>query len=288
MYEGRIFRPPSEASSFILQVTVGCAHNDCTFCSMYKEKAFRIKPIEEVLEIIKAFSAKYPNVERVFVADGDALILPMAYWTTILTTLKQSFPALKRVTAYGTPRDVLGKTLEELKTLKYEGLEMIYMGLETGSDKLLERIKKGATAAEMAEAGQKLKAAGLRQSVTVISGIGGRSDWEEHAVKTAEVLNLMDPEYVGLLTLLLDDDTPMLADIRSGKMAVLSPEEVLCETKLLIENLNLSNCQFRSNHASNYLALSGHLPTDKGRLLSTIDSALNNQSQLKSEWHRRL
>lgn len=288
MYEGRIFRPPSEASSFILQVTVGCAHNDCTFCSMYKEKAFRIKPIEEVLEIIKAFSVKYPNVERVFVADGDALILPMAYWTTLLTTLKQSFPALKRVTAYGTPRDVLGKTLEELKTLKNEGLEMIYMGLETGSDKLLERIKKGATAAEMAEAGQKLKAAGLRQSVTVISGIGGRSDWEEHAVKTAEVLNLMDPEYVGLLTLLLDDDTPMLADIRSGKMAVLSPEEVLCETKLLIENLNLSNCQFRSNHASNYLALSGHLPTDKGRLLSTIDSALNNQSQLKSEWHRRL
>ncbi len=288
MYEGRIFRPPSEASSFILQVTVGCAHNSCTFCNMYKEKQFRIKPLEDVLEIIKAFSTKYPEVERVFVADGDALVLPMAYWETILLTLKQSFPRLKRVTSYGTPKDVLGKTLDELKTLKNDGLEMIYMGLETGSDSLLKKIRKGATATEMAEAGQKLKAAGLRQSVTVISGIGGRSDWEEHAVKTAEVLNLMNPEYVGLLTLLLDDDTPMLEDIRSGKMAVLSAEEVLRETQLLLENLDLSDCQFRSNHASNYLALSGHLPTDKKRLLTEIDSALKNQGQLKSEWHRRL
>ena len=287
MYEGRIFRPPSEAASFILQVTVGCAHNRCTFCSMYKEKQFHVKPLEEVLAIIRAFSEKYPRVTRVFIADGDALVLPMAYWQTVLETLQASFPYMERVTAYGTPKDVLNKTPEELKQLKAAGLQMVYMGLESGSDLLLEHICKGATADEMVQAGQKLKAAGIKQSITVISGIGGRTHWELHAKETAKVLNAMDPDYVGLLTLLLDEDTPMLDDIRTGKMAVLSPEEVLLETRLLLEKLNLSDCQFRSNHASNYLSLSGLLPTDKDKLLQQIDKALKNTHLLKSE-HQRL
>lgn len=287
MYEGRIFRPPSEAASFILQVTVGCAHNRCTFCSMYKEKQFHVKPLEEVLSIIRAFSEKYPRVTRVFVADGDALVLPMAYWQTVLETLKASLPYLERVTAYGTPRDVLNKTPEELKQLKNAGLQMVYMGLESGSDLILEHICKGATANEMVQAGRKLKAAGIKQSITVISGIGGRTNWELHARETAKVLNDMDPDYVGLLTLLLDDDTPMLEDIRTGKMAVLSPDEVLLETRLLLENLTLNDCQFRSNHASNYLSLSGHLPWDKDKLLQQIDKASKNTHMLKSE-HQRL
>lgn len=288
MYEGRIFRPPSEANSFILQVTVGCAHNECTFCSMYKEKSFRIKSLEEVLGIINTFSEKHPMVERVFIADGDALVLPMAYWRTILQTLKEKLPHLKRVTSYGTPKDVLGKTQEELAELKAAGLEMVYMGLESGSDLILEKICKGATALEMIQAGQKLKAAGLAQSITVISGIGGKSNWETHAKETAKVLSAMNPEYIGLLTLLLDEETPMLESIRRGEMAVLGPEEILMETRLLIEQLQLTNCHFRSNHASNYVSLAGHFPEDKQQLINDIDKVLSGKGSMKSEWQRRL
>lgn len=288
MYEGRIFRPPSEAASLILQVTVGCAHNRCTFCTMYKEKQFKIKPLEEVLDILGVLKNKYPQTERIFIADGDALILPMAYWNVLLPVLHDYFPKLKRITSYGTPRDVLGKTDEDLESLKNMGLSMIYMGLETGSDALLASIDKGVTAAEMIAAGKKLKKAKIKQSITVISGLGGRTHWEAHARETAQVLNAMDPEFVGLLTLLLEEDCTMLDFIKSGQMAFLSPLEILEETRLLIEGLEVSDCHFRSNHASNYLALAGHLPEDKALLLAKIDACLKPGVQLRSENQRRL
>lgn len=288
MYEGRLFRPPSEASSLILQVTVGCAHNQCTFCSMYKEKEFRIKPLEEILDLIDQLSKRYGAAERIFIADGDALILPMTYWRPLLKALSARFNRLSRVTAYGTPRDVLAKTDEELAELKDLGLSMIYMGLETGSDELLEAICKGVASQQMIQAGQKLKRAGIKQSITVLLGIGGRTHSESHARETARVLSAMDPEYTGLLTLMLEEGTPMLADVLSGKMAILSPKEVLQETRWLIEGLTLSDCHFRSNHASNYLALSGHFPEAKDQLLEQIDRALGGESRLRGEEARRL
>lgn len=287
-YEGRIFRPPSEAASLIIQVTVGCAHNRCSFCSMYREKQFRIKPLEEVLETILKQAKETPWVKRIFIADGDALILPMAYWRSLLSAINTHFPNIERVTSYGTPKDVIRKTDEELSELKDNGLQMIYMGLETGSDRLLEKIQKGVTSAEMILAGQKLKKSGVKQSITVISGIGAREHSEEHARLTAAVLNQMDPEYIGLLTLLLEDDTPMLQEVRRGEMALLSSREVLEETRLLIELLQVTDCHFRSNHASNYLALAGHLPDEKNRLLHEINQALKEGSGIRGEGYRRL
>ncbi len=287
-YEGSIYRPPSEAQSLIIQATIGCSHNKCTFCSMYKDKKFRIREVEEILSDIEECKSYYRRVNRVFLADGNALAMKTADLKRILLKINEIMPECERVGIYSSPRDILRKTEAELRELKESGLGIAYMGLESGSDAVLSSINKGVTSSEMIEAGKKLIASGIKLSVTLISGIGGTTGWREHALESARVINEIDPQYLGLLTLLVEPGTEMEQQIKKGEFELLGPKEVMEETKLLLENLNLSQGVFRSNHASNYFALAGTLPQDKRRLLQEIEQAMNSEYDYKDEYFRRL
>ncbi|WP_373844877.1 radical SAM protein [Clostridium sp.] len=287
-YEGIIYRPPSEAYSLIIQISVGCAHNKCTFCNIYKAKKFRIKSLEEVYGDLYEARQMYGHVERIFLADGDSIVLPMEKLTQILLKIKELFPECKRVSAYATPKDILRKSLEDLKELKSLGMGIFYMGIESGSDLILKEIQKGVTSEEIIEAGQKIKKSGIKISATFISGIGGKEKWQENARESARVITAINPDYVGLLTLMVEPGTKMYDDINSGKFKLLSPEEIMLETRELIKNIHTNNCVFRSNHASNYVALSGTLSEDKEKLISLIDDVLSGKYGYKPEKFRRL
>lgn len=288
MYSGRMFRPPSEAHSVIVQVTVGCAHNTCQFCSMYKEKNFSVRPMAEIERQIDYFAKFEPKARRVFLADGDALVLPAETLVEITNRLKNAFPNLERISSYATPFDLLNKSEADLKHIRESGISLLYMGLESGSGAVLDQMKKGASPAQMIEAAQKAKRAGFGLSVTVISGLGGQEHSKEHAKETAKVLNEMSPDYLGLLTLLLDEDTPINQWVREGKFSLLSPIQAVQETYWLLEDLNLQNCMFRSNHASNYLALAGNLPEDQAPLLEALRKILDKPESMSGSYHRRL
>lgn len=280
-YEGSIYRPPSEASSLILQVTVGCKHNQCTFCSMYKGKSYRQKTREEIMSIIEEGVSLDPLADRIFLADGDALALDTQLLTDILKELYKRFPRLKRVGIYGGPLDILAKSPEELTLLKQHGLNIVYLGIESGSAKVLTQIKKGVTPQEMITAGQRIASSGILLSCTVISGIGGKEDSAEHALETAKVVSAIDPHYLGTLTLMLEPKAPLLRQVRAGNFELLNPWEILQELELMIQNLNVTNCIYRSNHASNYLMLKAHLPEDKQTLLKTLANVIEqNQAEL--------
>lgn len=287
-YEGSIYRPPSEAYSLIIQATIGCSHNRCTFCSMYKDKRFRIRPVEEVLADIEECRGRHRRVERVFLADGNALAMKTDDLKRILFKIREVLPECQRIGIYSSPKDILRKTGEELSMLKELGIGIAYMGLESGSDEILKNIKKGVTSDEMIEAGKKVKSSGIKLSITVISGLGGKAGWKEHALESARVLNEIDPEYLGLLTLLVEPGTEMEKQVEAGSLELMSPIEVMKETRMLIENLKLSSCVFRSNHASNYFALAGTLPMDRQRLLHDIDEALKMDYDYKDEYFRSL
>lgn len=289
IYEGRVFRPPSESRSLIIQLTIGCAHNGCTFCGMYKEKKFRVRPLEDVLAELEGVKDSYRGVRRIFLADGDALCLPQDYLRTILTKLSALFPSCGRVGIYATPRDVLRKTEEELVELKDLGLGILYIGGESGSDAILKAINKGSTRQELKEAICKAEGAGLRASVTFISGIGGRDHAQEHAKETATLISESQPSYVGLLTLMLEPETALYEDIQSGKFQLLTPTEILDETALLLEGIQVEKpCIFRSNHASNYISLGGTLPEEKDTMLEQLHYAMGHGEVLKKEAWRRL
>lgn len=275
-YDYPVYRPPSEAYSLILQIAIGCSHNACTFCTMYKTKRFRSKTWAEIAEMIVETSGEYPRTKRVFLADGNALSLPADLLVKVLDLLYESFPRLERVSIYGGPRDILNKTPKELLCLKNHRLDLVYLGVESGSDTILKNVKKGALPADMITAGQKVKASGLGLSVTLISGLGGKDLWEEHAIESARVISAIKPDYLALLTLVMDQGAPLLRDEKEGRFSLLSPWEILRETRILIENLDLYNCVFRSNHASNYFSLGGVLNQDKEMLLHSIDMALDN------------
>ncbi|MCQ4637179.1 radical SAM protein [Anaerovorax odorimutans] len=288
-YEGNIFRPPSEAYSLIVQVTIGCSHNKCTFCSMYKDKKFRVRNPEEVLEDLDMARQRYRRVERIFLADGDALVLSNAKLLRILNHIHKLFPECERVTVYGSPKDVLHKTPEELKELYENGVSIIYIGAESGSDKVLTDICKGATRAEIIEAVQKIEASGIKASVTFISGMGGRDGWEDHAIQTGTMISEMEPSYVGLLTLMVEPDVPLQKDLRSGKFQLLTAEEVVAETLLMLKNIDVKKkCVFRSNHASNYVSLRGDLPQDKEKMIGLLRRAMQDHNMLKDERFRML
>ena len=288
-YEGSVYRPPSEAYSLIIQVTLGCAHNDCTFCSMFKDKQFRVRNVNEVFEDLESARKTYRNVGRIFLADGDALVLTNEKLLAILNKIKDIFPECERVSIYGTPQDVLKKTHEELVELKENGLGIIYIGAESGSDKVLKDIKKGATRTEIIESIKKIEASGVAASVTFISGLGGQKDWKEHAVETGTMISEAEPSYVGLLTLLVEPDAAMYESIQNGSLKLLTPMEVVVETKLLVENINVKNpCIFRSNHASNYVSLKGTLPEDKDKMLAALDSVMDREDLLKNDNLRML
>lgn len=288
-YEGSIYRPPSEAHSLLIQATIGCAHNKCTFCSMFRDKTFRVRPLPEVLEDLQTARKTYRNVDKIFLCDGDALCLTTATLLTILERIRQLFPECQRVSVYGSPQDVIRKTPEDLKILREAGLEMIYIGGESGNPEVLDRICKGATREEIILAVQKIEEAGIMASVTFISGIGGQELWQQHAIDTGTMISEMEPSYVGLLTLMTEPQTPLYTDIREGRFQLLSGEEVLAETLLMLENINVSKtCVFRSNHASNYLSLKGDLPQDKEKMMAQLRAAMKNTGMLKDERFRML
>ena len=287
-YIGDIYRPPSEAYSLIIQATVGCSNNTCRFCRMYKAKQFYIRPIEDVLEDLCRARACCRHAERIFIADGDALIMPLHSWIKILDYIKLHFPECTRVTCYATPRSVLLKSADELAVLRGLGLEMVYIGLESGSDRVLKLMDKGNTAAEIIEASRKLHAAGIKISVTAINGLGGLDLLQEHAVETGKVFSQMKPHYIGLLTLMIEPPAPVCQMVDSGELKLLTPEEILGETKLILQNCDAEGAVFRANHASNYLPLAGTLNRDRDRLIALIDSALAGKTNLRPEYFRAL
>lgn len=271
-YEGLVYRPPSEARSLIVQVTIGCAHNKCTFCTMYKDKQFRVRKKEEVLEDFQmAYDTYGDRIRRIFLADGDALIVRTPDLLDILNFIREKFPSTERVTSYGTPGDILRKSEEELKSLARAGLDMVYMGAESGDAVTLERINKGVTREEIIEAGQKLRRCGIRSSITLISGLGGRERKREHAVESAKLISAIKPDYVGFLTLMLDESTEIYRQIQAGEMELLTPEEVVEEMRLFLTNVDSKGTVFRANHASNYVILKGNLNEDIEEMLQRLD-----------------
>ncbi len=288
-YYEPVYRPPSEAGSLIFQATEGCSHNDCLFCYMYRDKSFRVKPWEELRAEIDEAASIVPNVRRVFLADGDAFVLPAKSLERILEHLYHAFPHLQRVTAYATPGNLLKKSVEEMTRIREKGLPILYYGVETGDPELLERIHKGATPDEMVEGCRRATEAGLKLSITVILGIGGKKLSLRHAKNTALLLNRIQPRYLSALTLMLGPcEHEYRASMGTG-FEFTSPLEDVRELRELVANLETDKCIFRSNHASNYLALAGTLLGDKERLIEEIDAALKHPDIcLRDEWMRGL
>ncbi|MCR4842318.1 MAG: radical SAM protein [Eubacterium sp.] len=278
LYEGTIYRPPSEAYSLIVQITVGCSHNGCTFCNMYKDKQFHIHTLDQVLADLNEARLLYNYVDRMFLADGDALIYKTEDLVTILDTIRELFPECERITSYATPRSLLLKTPEELSLIREHGLEMLYMGLESGSDTILKRVNKGHTSAEIVEAGRKAKAAGFTLSVTILSGLGGEELWKEHAVETGKAVSLMKPDYVGEMTLNIIPGTRLYEETKAGQFAMPDPKLILEETKLLIDSIDNEGCVFRSNHVSNYVNIRGTFNSGRASMIKQIDDALERNT----------
>ena len=287
-YEGNIIRPPSEANSILFQVTVGCSRNKCTFCGAYKGKRFSIKSDEIIMEDI-AFAANYcKRQRRVFLCDGDALIVPQKKLLKILAEVKKQLPWITRVGAYANAKSLKLKTIDDLKELKTHGLGIVYMGLETGDDVTLKKINKGATSKSMIQMGKKAKQAGIKLSITVLMGIAGRKRSKIHAEATGMVLSSIDPEHVGALSLMLIPGTPMYKDYESGIFSLPGPYELLKELKIMFENTKLSKGLFYANHASNYLPIKARLPKDKDATIKLINKALSGEILLKPEFMRAL
>ena len=287
-YYGAVYRPPSEAYSLIVQVTYGCSHNTCAFCSMYKEKRFALRPLDEVLEDFHIARQTYRHVDKVFLADGDALVRKASELYTILDNIRELFPAYQRVTSYASPARIRIRTDEELQTLRAKGLTMVYMGLESGCDEVLKLMRKGHMSDEIVAMGQKVRRNGIALSVTAITGLGGPELLEQHAIETAKAFNAMNPEYIGMLTLMVEPGTPLYDWVRDGKFQLLTQPQVLRETRWLVENLDSPGSVFRMNHASNYLVLKGTLNQDKEVMLRTIDAAEHDLSRLRPEEWRGL
>lgn len=287
-YYGSVYRPPSEAYSLIVQVTYGCSHNTCAFCGMYKEKRFALRPLAEVLEDFHLARQYYRNVGRIFLADGDALIRKVSDLVTILDTIRELFPECERVSSYASPSSLQIRTDEELQLLRDKGLTLLYMGLESGCDDVLKLMRKGHTSAEIVECGQKVKRNGIGLSVTAITGLGGPELMEAHAVDTAKALNAMNPEYIGILTLVVEDGTPLQDWVQEGKFHLLTPAQVLQETKLMVESFDSPGSVFRMNHASNYLSLKGTLNEDKEAMLAQIRRAERHMETLRPEGWRQV
>lgn len=288
-YEGILYRPPSEAYSLIIQVTIGCAHNRCTFCNMYREKKFRIRTKEEIMRDLDECRGVYgPGIRRVFFADGDALVVKTETLLELLAYVRRLFPGIERIASYGTARDVLHKSEEELKALAKAGLELIYLGAESGDDSVLKHIKKDVTASQIAEAGQKLKRCGLKTSVTLISGLGGRKGIEEHAVRSAELINAMNPEYASFLTLRLYEGTEMNEEVKRGEMELITPDEIVEEMELFLKHIDSPGTIFRTNHASNYVVLAGTFNEDIPEMLRQLEDAKARQRYRLEEWRRHI
>jgi radical SAM superfamily enzyme YgiQ (UPF0313 family) len=254
---------------------------------MYKDKKFYIKSLEEIKEHIKWAKGQYPAPSRIFLADGNALVIPTGVLLDILAEIKDNFPSVERISCYAAPKDLLNKDIEELIQLKKAGLSLLYLGVESGSDEVLKMVNKGVTAEEMVKAGQKAIEAGFKLSTMVILGLGGKKLWQQHAKETAKVISAINPHYFSPLTLMLEGETPLNQGIQRGEFQLLSSDEVMEELRLIVENLYLDNCIFRCNHASNYIPLKGILNQDKAKILAEIKEIMEKKNY-KNELYRGL
>ncbi len=289
-YEGTIIRPPNEAGSVILQITVGCSHNKCTFCPAYKEKKFRIKSQDEIEAHIMSASAAYPAAKRVFLCDGDPLIIDHRYLSRIIDRVGQQFPQLKRIGMYANAKSILRKTADELAELRNKKVGILYMGLESGDAETLKRIQKGSAPDDMIAAAGLVKAAGMKINVSVLLGAGGKARSREHARHTIEVLNTMQPNHIGALTLMVVPGTPLYEEYESGRFIMPDRFELLDELRIMVVGSELHNCLFYSNHASNYFPIEARLPRDKEKICAALDNIIESQSDevLRPEWFRGL
>ena len=287
-YEGNIFRPPSEANSILLQVTTGCSHNKCSFCSMYTQSRFSIKDDSIVKADIDFAADQCRRQRRLFLCDGDALILPQPRLVAILEQIREKLPWVERVGAYANPKNIKAKSVEELKQLHDLGLGIVYLGLESGDDETLKQIDKGADAAVMVEMGRKVRSASIKLSITVILGIAQQERSRIHAIETGRVLSLIDPEYVGALSLMLTPGSRLYQQYEQGSFHLLSPRQMLEELRTMLYHTELSDGYFHANHASNYLPIKARLPGDKQATIELIDKALRGDVPLKPEYMRGL
>ena len=284
-YVGKLYRPPSEADALILQATIGCSWNHCTYCDMYRDKPeFRVRPVEESLEDLSRAGAE--AVEKVFVADGDALVMDLGHWEPILEACRRLFPRLRRVSCYATATNVLAKSAAELRRLRELGLCLLYMGPESGDDVALKRIAKGATAADHVEAARRVREAGMELSAIFLLGAGGVERSAEHAAGSAALATAMDPNYLAALTLTVVPTTPLATLAERGKFALPAVDRLLGELRTFVDEARPTDALFRTNHASNYLPLGGRLPRDRARIVEVIDHALSGNVPLRPE-HRR-
>lgn len=291
-YDFPLFRPPSEASSLIFQVTLGCSWNRCRFCASYRTKEFRVRPFEEVERDVIEMSGSTPHARRIFLADGDPMAAPTEYLVKVLDLVSRRFPSLERVSTYAGPTNLVAKTPEELGRLKERKLDLLYLGIETGNDELLTRVGKGATAGQIVDGGRKALQAGLRVSAFIILGLGGVEGSAAHAKDSARVVNDIDPQFLATLTLIpLPDARTYEERIMGRGFRLIDPVQSLQELRWFVEDLELSGCRFGTEHASNYLPITGMtLPRDKDEILRRIDKALMDASPgtLRPEWTRGL
>lgn len=287
-YQGNIFRPPSEAHSILLQVTTGCSHNKCTFCGMYKGSRFSIKDDATIMADIDFAARHCRRQNRLFLCDGDALIIPQQRLTAILTDIRTRLPWVERVSSYANSKSIKMKSVEQLRELRSLGLRMAYMGLESGDDATLAAIEKGADADRMIAMGQKIRSAGIKLSVTVLLGIAARERSHIHARETGRVLSAIDPEYVGALSLMLTPNTKAYSEHQRGERHLPGPVEMLEELGVMLAATTLTNGLFHANHASNYLPIKARLPEEKAQTLALISQALQGKINLKPEYMRAL
>ena len=284
-YEEPVFRPPSEADSYILQATIGCSWNACTYCDMYRGKSYRVRDLDETLADVASARAAYgAGLDKIFVADGDALGMDLARWETILSSCNEAFPRLRRVSAYATAINLLEKTPEELRRLRELGLTLLYIGPESGDDTTLRRIAKGATFEDHVEAARRAREAGIKLSAIFLLGAGGTERSDEHATGSARLATAMDPRFVSLLTLTVIPGTPIAKLESSGRFTLPAIDGLLRELRTFIAEAQPTDAIFRTNHASNYLPLSGRLPRDRERLLDLLDAALGGHIPLRPDW----
>ena len=288
-YEGTIYRPPGEWKSYLLQVTVGCSQNTCTFCGMYKDKRFRVRSLEEIFEDIELARRAYGDVDRVFLCDGDAVAMDTEALLAVLERLYRTFPSLERVNAYAGPVSTLRKTEDELRALRRAGLARLYLGVESGSDAVLRAVRKGVDAAGMLEAGRRMVSAGFDVWTMVLIGLAGPGEASRaHALDTAALINAMGPRHLSALTYMPEAGTILGRAVERGEFRLLTAREALEETRLLLEHLEVAPLHFTSDHASNYLPLKGGLPEERGRLLHLLDQALAGERSVKPEYWRGL
>ena len=288
-YEGQIYRPPSEADAYILQATIGCSWNHCTYCDMYREKSFRVRALDETLQDVRSAGEAFgERVRKVFVADGDALVLDLEHWETILNAIRAAFPQVKRVSAYATAVNVNEKSPEELRRLRELGLSLLYMGPETGDDVTFKRIAKGSNFDEHVEAARRAHDAGMKVSAIFLLGAGGTERTHEHAEASAKLITAMDPEFVSALTLTVIPGTPIAKLQASGRFTLPSVPRMLEELRTIVNEAAPTGAVFRTNHASNYLPLAGRLPADRNRIVAVLDKALAGDVPLRPERSRGL